>query len=632
MSTPKSTPISLNPVIPLVLEKKNVSMKSEKEKYISFELKIKTNNNRATNNSYTKHVRLFEDGTPYEWIQLVQDVLEIWKQNQILTAANRIALVKTLLRGDSLTTFEAAIQTATAPADDEEEEQPLTDEVVQKALDEVAMTVFPYRALYTQKQWMSKVMRKPEDLPIRATISALRRLNNELPFYPEGSADSKFSAKQLVEIMEWAVPAIYRDEFMKKGFIPTSSDMATFRMEAEIVERTIKSSMPAPKPKTTKRKSTPGTSNADGGNPKKSNKRTKFYCSHHGPNNSHSTAQCKVLLAEKGELPKKGTKKANFSATNVRKELNLLSKKSSKQQVLDKYRRILDREQARLDKKKSVERQQREMSEDEDDTSDEESLHAMEVEVVSVKPSPVDSVVVPRKQAATVARVSTLSVESVTKQSHSAVTKKPPSKPTRASIGKLAAPKPKSKAKLQKEEQEKQQAALKLAAESAISPKTKVGPNKIMPTHLNKKAVDPLDTTPEEKAFLKQVKAAASWRTPVGTSQLKSSKRKSECYFECHVSTADLRRPKKKQKQKHFSPVTIAYIKRATNDRQKRMRVLLDSGCSATLVNKKLLKIWLHQKSRTPNGKPKQAPSRPRRNVKLTLPSLLYIQIGWLKQ
>ena len=200
MSTVKSAPITLEPVIPLVLEKNNVSMKAEKEKYVSYELKIKINNNRTSTNSYTKHVKLFDEGTPYEWIQVVKVFEEICKQNQITSATGRIAIAKTLLRGDSLTTFELAIQTATAPLDGEEERQPVSEEILEKALAEVATSVFPYRALYTQTQWMSKLLRKPADLSIRATISALRRLNNKSEGWMQQNAGIKVAHCQFLDL------------------------------------------------------------------------------------------------------------------------------------------------------------------------------------------------------------------------------------------------------------------------------------------------------------------------------------------------------------------------------------------------------------------------------------------------
>ena len=72
------------------------------------------------------------------------------------------------------------------------------------------------------------------------------------------------------------------------------------------------------------------------------------------------------------------------------------------------------------------------------------------------------------------------------------------------------------------------------------------------------------------------------------------TKNKKNFYFkECFGSTADLRRPKKRSKIENLSSITIGYLesrKGSLKSRDlKRMRVLLDSGCGATLINHSLI-------------------------------------------
>src|SRR5210317_1691794 len=59
--------------------------------------------------------------------------------------------------------------------------------------------------------------------------------------------------------------------------------------------------------------------------------------------------------------------------------------------------------------------------------------------------------------------------------------------------------------------------------------------------------------------------------------------------FECHVSTAKFRRPTKRQNRGPLSCVTVGYIQSKQNQTHNRLRVLLDSGCTATLINKKFV-------------------------------------------
>ena len=74
--------------------------------------------------------------------------------------------------------------------------------------------------------------------------------------------------------------------------------------------------------------------------------------------------------------------------------------------------------------------------------------------------------------------------------------------------------------------------------------------------------------------------------------------------IECFASTADLRRPKKKVKVTDLSTITLGYIlnkRPGKHGLPQRLRILFDSGCSATLINKKFVRHW--KKSRNENVK-----------------------------
>ena len=76
--------------------------------------------------------------------------------------------------------------------------------------------------------------------------------------------------------------------------------------------------------------------------------------------------------------------------------------------------------------------------------------------------------------------------------------------------------------------------------------------------------------------------------------------------MECFVATSDLLRPKKVGKKKDLSTVTLGYIQnKGIPNREKavmnRLRVLFDSGCSATLINKKATRHWNKTKAKSAN-------------------------------
>jgi len=66
--------------------------------------------------------------------------------------------------------------------------------------------------------------------------------------------------------------------------------------------------------------------------------------------------------------------------------------------------------------------------------------------------------------------------------------------------------------------------------------------------------------------------------------------------IKCFASTAELLRPKKKSKVEELSTITLGYIyDKHPNKTEKtqHFRVLFDSGCSATLINKIFVKYWI---------------------------------------
>src|SRR5687767_16033575 len=126
------------------------------------------------------------------------DLLEVITQNGIKEPINQLAIVRTVLRGETLTTLDAADSEKTLDA----EGKPLefTPAIFKEVMTEVTKTIFPYRALEIQKQWMRKVMRKPAKLSAQMTVATLNRINNYLILFPGGSEQSKFSPAELLVI------------------------------------------------------------------------------------------------------------------------------------------------------------------------------------------------------------------------------------------------------------------------------------------------------------------------------------------------------------------------------------------------------------------------------------------------
>jgi hypothetical protein len=356
---------------------------------VVFTLKVRAGNNAATAPVYKKRVQRFDEGSPSQWIEILNSLTEIWTQNSIVNASDRLATIKTILRGDSLTALESSIQDSLAPPEGEAEGPDLSIAIVQLALSSVSANVFPHRALEKQKIWMRRAMRKPFDLSIRKMAAAVSRINNALPLFPGATADDKFSAAEIVELLEFSLPESWRSKFDLDGYIPTLEDKSKLIEACEALERNEAKHDKKPAVKTTVKKA------AKSFNKKtmfsRNDKKTKFqfYCTEHGSNATHNTEKCFTLSNKANKAAKNGNSsksaRPSFTSSKFRKEIHLLSKKTSKKKVLDMFASVIQSEQAKLQKGKKPGRAAKAASAssvESDDESDGMSVQA--IEVVSV--------------------------------------------------------------------------------------------------------------------------------------------------------------------------------------------------------------------------------------------------------
>jgi hypothetical protein len=386
---------SFLPIIPLVRIKLPIDDK-DKSAFITFELKVRAGTGAGTP-SYKKNMRTFEEGSPQEWMDVLTGLREIWKQNSVVEPTDQAATIAAILKGDSLTAFDSALEDARNPEDTEEVDGlvDMTLEHIEMALRSVTEIVFPFRALEIQKQWMTRYLKKPYDLSTKKTAAALSRLNNYLPLFPLGTPASKYSESELIGLLEFALPNKWRNLMDLKGFVPADNDYKTFVDECERIERNE-----------TVVKRDRNNNNDDDDDDNKNNKKVKFaknkndrkinggvrvreedehYCTKCGVNKTHDTARCYILKREarEKEAGHKGKAHAKpYSARTFRKEVNALARRAGKNDGLKIVESALKREKgkkASLSSKKQAKRAvARKHTSDVDDTSDDESMHNME--------------------------------------------------------------------------------------------------------------------------------------------------------------------------------------------------------------------------------------------------------------
>lgn len=347
-----------------------------------------TATNRAANApTYKTTLRRFNEGTPEQWIALLTALDEIWTQNQVTTASDRLALVRAVLREESLAQFEASlIVQQTTPTDNatnenavEEEPLPLTIEFIDVALKEVAENVFPHRALEMQKLWMRRGLKKPTDMSFRALSSAVNRMNNALPYFPGATRESKLTEFDLIEVLEWAVPATWRAKFDWDNFVPTMHPREKLLKVCAAIERNTTEAPTAPPTKYGDRKEGPKKKGTHFGKSKHAPpvRKGAFFCSHHGHNNTHTSNDCFVLKNQPGGGGHGKDGKPLSTKKLFKKELHLLAKlPGAKLKALEAYSAIIEKEKNKLGKaKKALTKTKEAQSSD----SDDESIHIMDV-------------------------------------------------------------------------------------------------------------------------------------------------------------------------------------------------------------------------------------------------------------
>jgi len=341
---------------------------------VQFTLKVRAGSG-ANAPAYKRKVARFDSGTPAEWIEVLEALEEIFAQNSLNSAEDRDNIIKTVLRGDSLTAYESSVQEQHENPGTPDRPLPLTLDIVKGALTAVSRDVFPHRALFMQKRWMKR-LKKPADMPIRKFVAAVVRMNSKLIRFPDASEADLFSSAELLEILEFAIPNSWRVQCNRAGYIPSDFDRTRLVSEGEQIERAellTKAAAPS-KPK------------------------------------AHSAVQGKSTPAKSGSSFQKGKKKGNpasgsgatsnqnpakgggsgqtFSGNKFGKELYAMSKGKDRIEVIDQYSAILKWEckraqrKAAQEKKRKAKGQAAKSTKDSSEEDSDVSVHVMDAEEV----------------------------------------------------------------------------------------------------------------------------------------------------------------------------------------------------------------------------------------------------------
>ena len=278
----KMKTVLLKPSLPL---EESDPIDVDKTSTISFSLKVRPQGNN--DHTYKKILRLFSQGSPFDWLLTLRDIREVWTQNSVNGAHDRAGVVRAVLRDDAWNQFQTAVDSEVAASVD----GAMTLEMVETGLEAVSASIFPHRALEVQKLWMRRHMKKPQHMAYRTLQAKVLQINSFLPSFPGGTINDCFSPVELLGILEYALPVHWRSKFDLDGYVPTEHDRARLLRECEALERNEPGDLAkkVPRKKRKKEKNTPKNNTSQA---------AQKYCSEHGHGN-HSSSECWTLHPEK---------------------------------------------------------------------------------------------------------------------------------------------------------------------------------------------------------------------------------------------------------------------------------------------------------------------------------------------
>jgi hypothetical protein len=206
----------------------------------------------------------------------------------------------------------------------------------------------PRKVLRQQTRCIRFHVRKPEEVSTRQHVGAAATSNDTLSKLPPVFDDlQKVSDTDMMDVLASKAPKGHKELMTDHGFDQQTATTAEF---AEICERA--ETKEAPQTRKQSHDSDDDSSDDEAQRPKKprkkaktssyhnSRERSEFHCEEHGPNPTHNTSACKVLLNRGGEdnWKKKDASESKHSDCKSKHkkkhaELNLLQKETNKEKA-----------------------------------------------------------------------------------------------------------------------------------------------------------------------------------------------------------------------------------------------------------------------------------------------------------
>eukprot|EP00957_Ditylum_brightwellii_P037590 2843292-Ditylum_brightwellii.AAC.1 len=181
--------------------------------------KLRTNLKGKKSAVYNLVVKYYNVGTPEEWLQFMEAIVQVIKGQDIQDGDAVSPLVKSLLKGSALQVF-----------NNEEESQEGKDSAAfTKCLAAVTEHVFPKKAYKMQKKNIWNI-HKPLMLGSCKWILQMIKLDDYLAHFlvRHRVTATKISCEEFVDVLEDRIPYQWKLEFKKEGFDSSSSTLKEF--------------------------------------------------------------------------------------------------------------------------------------------------------------------------------------------------------------------------------------------------------------------------------------------------------------------------------------------------------------------------------------------------------------------
>ena len=281
----------------------------------------------ADSAKYKKQCRILQGTesvrTIVDWYLQVQKVMH---GLAVTTYATMLPIVEACLEGTALIVFQSALQTLLEARMEERIAAAINEAagnairalgahhtgnhqnaMIQGAIQGMMTQLMPRRVLARIKRFLRRECRKPVGMKARQYLQHLLRANLEvIPNTPPFAENQSLAADEIIDILLFGTPKSWQKEMERQGFDPMASsvnDIIGFMERIESAEDfdTNAQKVSAKSQKTNKKKS-----------PSQKTEELKF-CSHHGPNPSHTSDQCFVLHPELKEKKKSGSKNKSWT-------------------------------------------------------------------------------------------------------------------------------------------------------------------------------------------------------------------------------------------------------------------------------------------------------------------------------